>query len=285
ALFELDSHGPRIHPLEGLRTIGALLVFLVHFHTLLGPYCAAPWTRNSLAILGGAGNGGVDLFFAISGYLIYRQFMTQPFSWRRVLRRRVVRLYPAFLTVYLFYVIQRSATHQLPGPGSLLASLLMLPGIVPLPLLFLLLRLPAWPGHRRAALLLGGFNTAQSFIWGADIAPIHYSSVLTALFLGILFLGYFALSSRGPLQRALSWAPLRYFGNMSYSYYLLHGSVLYGISRILPRLGVPPELGPAAIVALALAAFALTLPPTAALFLLVERPLAWKPSLPSAPRQ
>ncbi len=362
ALFELDSHGPRILPLEGLRGLCAFLVFLVHFGTLLGHFVEGTATAGVLAVLSSAGNCGVDVFFAISAYLIYGQLLPQPFSYARFLRRRVIRLYPAFLVLFAIFVIERSITGRLPAPPALLANFLMLPTMLPiepmivhawslsyevlfyltLPLLVRYLEMPAWPAALRAAFWAGlallslgltyigrntrprlvafccglllyeivrqsnqtkflgnvlalaaftaailtrGFNSAQPVLFGHDVLRIHSSFLFSSLFLGTLLLCYFALSSRGFLHRWLSSSPLRYFGNMSYSFYLLHGSVLHILNEAAPRLGLPPTLGPIAFLSLLLATFVLSSIPAAALFLLVEKPMSFPPRLPSAPRQ
>jgi peptidoglycan/LPS O-acetylase OafA/YrhL len=135
------------------------------------------------------------------------------------------------------------------------------------------------------ALSIRGFNSSQTTIFGHNVVRIHSSALYSLLFLGTLLLGYFLLASQGFLQRALSWTPLRYFGNMSYSYYLVHGPVLFALNLALARLGFPQHLGAASFLFLSLASFALTLLPAAALFLLVEKPLSLAPRLPSPPGQ
>src|SRR5204863_9251023 len=52
----------------------------------------------------------------------------------------------------------------------------------------------------------------------------------------ILGFGLFALTcfgARGPLYRWFSWTPLRWAGNISYSYYLIHGLTLQGVALLL----------------------------------------------------
>ena len=49
------------------------------------------------------GGTGVDLFFIISGYLIYGAVVSPRFGYGRFLRRRVQRIYPTFLFVSLIY--------------------------------------------------------------------------------------------------------------------------------------------------------------------------------------
>jgi exopolysaccharide production protein ExoZ len=68
-----------------------------------------------------------------------------------------------------------------------------------------------------------------------------------------------------------SWTPLRWLGNMSYSYYLVHGFVVKAAMEILVRT-MGHDLPVAAIWLLALPIFMLTLVSAALLFLLIEKP-------------
>jgi peptidoglycan/LPS O-acetylase OafA/YrhL len=71
----------------------------------------------------------------------------------------------------------------------------------------------------------------------------------------------------GPLAKAFSWAPLRFVGTISYSYYLIHGPTLHGLRLVAPQGASPVLLLPAAI--------GLTLVTSSLLFLLVEKPLSF----------
>ncbi len=80
--------------------------------------------------------------------------------------------------------------------------------------------------------------------------------------------------------RLFTWAPLRWLGNMSYSYYLVHGLVVLAATRAVTAAAMRTgfaALPPLLVVALLPAVFALTLLPAAALFLLVEKPLSLRP--------
>ncbi|WP_153067260.1 acyltransferase family protein, partial [Steroidobacter cummioxidans] len=88
--------------MEGLRGLAVLLVFLVHYESLLEPWIAAD---ASLGVVAGAlriiGNSGVDLFFVLSGYLIYGSLLTRQQSFLHFFTRRLQRIYPAFTAVFL----------------------------------------------------------------------------------------------------------------------------------------------------------------------------------------
>jgi peptidoglycan/LPS O-acetylase OafA/YrhL len=105
----------------------------------------------------------------------------------------------------------------------------------------------------------------------------------TTLKVSIRFVSFFILGLacfRNPsagLSRALSWTPLRWLGNMSYSYYLIHGVTLAGAFMALSLLLPGIRFSPWTFWGLLAATFALTLLPSAALFLLVERPFSLVP--------
>ena len=67
-----------------------------------------------------------------------------------------------------------------------------------------------------------------------------------ASFLGLFLAGFLlpaaAFAGSGPVARGLAWQPLRWLGNMSYSYYLAHGLVLDMVLRAL-RLTAPGIAG------------------------------------------
>ncbi len=50
------------------------------------------------------GNTGVDIFFGISGFLLYGIVLEKRQNYRQYLKRRIHRLYPTFLVVLAIYV-------------------------------------------------------------------------------------------------------------------------------------------------------------------------------------
>src|SRR5262249_13825313 len=156
------------------RGFAVLLVFLVHYHTIFGPFAdsaSVPYVVSSA--LEAIGHCGVDLFFVLSGYIIYGSLINRRLSYSGFLTRRVQRLYPAFICVcaiYLLLSLAIPAVSKIPnalGEAAifLLENLLFLPGIfdlpvlvtvswslsyelffyLTLPLLVLLLKLRCWP--------------------------------------------------------------------------------------------------------------------------------------------
>jgi peptidoglycan/LPS O-acetylase OafA/YrhL len=96
----------------------------------------------------------------------------------------------------------------------------------------------------------------------------------------VLFVTFFVLGLacfRTPhawLPAAFSWTPLRWLGNMSYSYYLIHGVTLLGFFKLAGKVLSP--LGPSLALSIGLMpiAFAVTLLSSGLLFLAVERPFS-----------
>jgi peptidoglycan/LPS O-acetylase OafA/YrhL len=98
--------------------------------------------------------------------------------------------------------------------------------------------------------------------------------------IAILFVAFFIVCFNcfavpdGWLARTFSWTPVRWLGNMSYSYYLLHGLTLRAAFLVLATVVPATPHGPFFFVTLLPVMFAITLLPTTALFLLIERPFS-----------
>lgn len=357
--FELSrSDGAQnIRPMEGLRGFAVFLVFLVHYVTLVSPWLSDDAAVHVLArSLHTIGNTGVDLFFVLSGYLIYGSLISRHQPFARFMSRRIQRIYPAFLVVFLTYVFLSfafpSESKLPPGVAAgliyLATNLLLLPGLFPIepmitvawslsyemfyyltiPLIITIFRLrdrsatwrvlffmaaagalSAWSlaygGHIRLIMFLAGVMLYEaldsrsapmpSSLWGlaalvigllATLVPVP-GSAGAVLKMNILFIAFFVLcltcfrNPEGWLPRAFSWTPLRWLGNMSYSYYLLHGLTLKASFLVLYRVLPSDHLGSWFFWAMLPPLFALTLLPSAVLFLLVERPLSLAPKTAS----
>ncbi len=355
--------GGRERQIEGMRGLSILLVFCVHWHYVFDGWASAGTRVFALtAPVCNLGHAGVDLFFVLSGYLIYGSVVSRERPLGRYLKRRVRRIYPAFLCVFALYVLLSlvfPGENKIPpgaarASGYLLANLLLLPGvfdIVPLigvawslsyefcfyltiPLLVGALRmrrwgrgsrccfhlalagllvwacvsasfphvrmlmfvsgillyevlraprrapaLPAWADYAVLAAL--GLVLASVYLLAAPPEHLHLSPTVTrgqeAYRYGALFVGFFllTLASANPLSRLhrfFSWAPLRRLGNVSYSFYLIHGVTLKGLALLLSRL-VPPAGDQAAVfVLMFFVSFAAALITATVLFLLVEKP-------------
>lgn len=310
-LYESQPSRGRIVPMEGLRGLAVLLVFFVHLYALLGSQLPQGSSLQSVgAILGKIGNSGVDLFFIVSGYLIYGALIRRQVPYLTFMRRRIQRIFPTFLIVLFVYLgigFLKPQYSKLPHDLSsaawyLVANVILLPGVfniepiitvawslsfefffyLSVPLLVGLLSMRSWSRASRivffvlmavgfvalpSSLVTGNHTRFLSFITGIILyetstisAPsttqvkrflLDLSATLAAvsgIFISYwiqtargsarpiysilpLAIGFYCLSlvsftNKGFLASAFSWAPIRYLGNMSYSYYLIHGLVL-----------------------------------------------------------
>ncbi len=353
--FELSRVGsaPNVRPMEGLRGFAVFLVFLVHFVTLANPWIADnPFLLTLTKSLHTIGNSGVDMFFVLSGYLIYGSLISRRQQFLQFMVRRVERIYPAFTAVFAIYLILSfafPAENKIPGTGAeasiyLLQNFFLLPGIFPvepmitvawslsyevfyyliIPLFITLFRLrdrsailrtvcfsivaflialycSVNGGHIRLIMFISGIvlyeamnshrirtpNSLTGFLalvigLLCTLLPLEGNDAVV-LKVGILFVTLIVLCLacfRNPsalLARSFSWTPLRWLGNMSYSYYLLHGLALKAGFLVLGVVLPVASYGSWLFWTLLPPMFFLTLIPTAALFLLIERPLSLDP--------
>lgn len=116
--FELqDPAHARLLPMEGLRGMAVSLVFLQHY-CVQAELIGLPQgvTATFAALFHSYGNFGVELFFVFSGYLIYGALVRRQPPFVMFMRRRIVRIYPAFLAVFC---------------PVLLATFVFIPGRIP----------------------------------------------------------------------------------------------------------------------------------------------------------
>ena len=361
--------------LEGMRGVAALMVFFVHFYALLGLYGRPNSVVKAGAHFAGiVGNVGVDVFFVISGFLMYGIVMRKPTPILTYLRRRVRRLYPVFLFVFLLYVgLSYVMPMQSRIPRSpkaaveyLLLNLAMLPGMLPitplvrvawslsyewfyyliLPFSMWAFRLRRWsPGWRIAFVLTlcVAQNLLCSLHWSAHPRLIMFGAgaclwelathfgisryldwrgealtvglvMFALLWMGLsgkyhlglalnqagipsvnsplLFVSFFALALYslfydGMLSRFFSIPWLRWVGNISYSYYLIHGLTLHFVAKLMRyAVGNQPLSAPLFLL-LGVLAMLTTIVVSALLYLAIEKPLSIttpKPSLAKVPR-
>jgi peptidoglycan/LPS O-acetylase OafA/YrhL len=346
--FELqDPRHARLLPMEGLRGVAVTLVFLQHYTVqsqLIGLSHGAAATVA--AALRSYGNLGVELFFVLSGYLIYGTLVRKTPPFRGFMARRLQRIYPAFLVVFSFALavtILVPIPHKIPlepwhAAAYIAANLALLPGLVPmvgivdvawslsyemfyyfvtaglvlgtglsrtppkwriilialLASLFVLSScagIPNFPVRMMpffAGMLLAeglGSRIPAWLGWAAPlVALVAYFTnampgIMEELIQTIAFFVLCAVCFRdaGIVSRWMTWAPLRWLGNMSYSYYLVHGFVvrilMIALGRVLP-FGMPDWVFWGFMPILYLT----TLLASALLFLLVEKPISLRPT-------
>ncbi|MBV8913037.1 MAG: acyltransferase, partial [Acetobacteraceae bacterium] len=140
--FELQAGDrSRLLPMEGLRGFAVILVFLHHYsvqaHSIGLPPGPAAVTA---AALHNYGNVGVELFFTLSGFLIYGTLVRHAPPFGSFMARRIQRIYPAYLAVLLFALalsVFGPGTRLLANPVHaiplVLANVALLPGLFPIP--------------------------------------------------------------------------------------------------------------------------------------------------------
>jgi peptidoglycan/LPS O-acetylase OafA/YrhL len=142
AKLEIGRGGQEnIRCLEGLRGFAVLLVFFVHYIVLgIAAIHSGTWTYRLASGIHNIGHTGVDLFFVLSGFLIYGSLIQKPKPFRTYFARRIERIYPTFLAVLGAYIVLSFVfpdQSKLPGDPwqallYLAQNLLLLPGIFPL---------------------------------------------------------------------------------------------------------------------------------------------------------
>jgi peptidoglycan/LPS O-acetylase OafA/YrhL len=348
--------------MEGMRGLAVLLVFFVHYYWAFKfLLTGSPLLSSAGYHLAAIGHAGVDIFFVMSGYLIYAAALKPRLAYGKFMRRRVERIYPTFLVVLAIYIGISYAfpeRSRIPADSAsavvyIIQNLALLPGIFPIipiitpawslsyeflyyllaPALTRLTGMCEWTSGQRIA-FIGAMATVYMALSAAGWAP-HARMVIfsagmilyevtnrrrTPLTLGsrgekaaiLSFLVCLALSGYlmerslagiwkyhgivdtfralmlaastavlalysfqfdGILRRLFSWQPLRYWGNMSYSYYLLHGLLIHLLGLFVSR-----NIHSATVFwALLPLALAFSIAGSAVLYLLVERQFSLRP--------
>ena len=348
--------------MEGLRGLAVTLVFFVHYHALFKSWAGTDsFTFAVSNFLGTIGLAGVDLFFVLSGYLIYGLLFKKPTRYRSFIKRRIQRIYPTFLVVLAVYILlsalfpaeNRIPAEPLAAAYYLLQNILLLPGLLDIhpiitvawslsyeffyylliPFLVAVLGMKRWApslrvlfflaltvlytwyclvgSHSRIHLImfisgillfeaiysykLGAVGSPRLDYWALFILLLSFPLVyvlaerpgfvtlldgtgevrevyrVVALYVSFGLFTLACFTSRSLLRRTFSWTPLRWLGNMSYSYYLIHGLTLKGISLVMLRV-IPPS--PFSTVAFWIGLpvfFFLTLASSTMLFILIEK--------------
>lgn len=359
-LFEVSRGGAsdNLRPMEGLRGFAVFLVFLVHYMTLVKPLLRPGSAVLPLAdALHAVGNAGVDLFFVLSGFLIYGSLIARRQDLLRFLRRRVQRIYPAFAVVFVLYLglslalpSQSKIPHDVGAAVAYLAmNFFLLPGMLPIeplitvawslsfeffyyltiPLIIAALslrerpvrwrvlffiavaiglaNLPSTGGdHPRLAIFVAGILLYEALSGPGEwpdrlpLPPIGWDLLALAGLCGgllaaylsaagfiavatkvtVMFTGFFGLClvclgrRTSAVARVFSWTPLRWLGNMSYSYYLLHGLTLKATFFAWAQLSGHAVHSGWIVWVLLPAMFLLTLLTSTLLFACIERPFS-----------
>lgn len=132
-----DQRTGTIAAFEGLRAVAALMVFAVHWVAFLH---GLGWhTSSSLAYLAATGYLGVEIFFVLSGYLIWSSALGQRSSTGSFLVRRMVRIFPVYWLLLALYILALAVGPRLAKAtlveswSTIIANVLLLPGVYDFP--------------------------------------------------------------------------------------------------------------------------------------------------------
>lgn len=278
----------RIEPIEWLRGIAALWVFGYHANllTMSGKY----FDRPSVGSIAEWGHHGVEVFFVLSGFVMAVSVpRTARNDWqglRRYAVRRIFRIFPAYLVVFVPLTVVAFVTGLgTPTSGSVsdfvLANALLLPrddqtSFVPIVAWTLVHELMFYAvfalAFVRRWLAIGALG-----MWGGLCLAAHLTgtpqgwqmqlSLLNLLFLAGVALAQVAGDRIGSprVGHRLWTAPLSILGRWSYGLYLVHYPVLVAIAMALTKLGWPAW-------AMWILGFIVSLGAAGTLYLLVEKP-------------
>jgi exopolysaccharide production protein ExoZ len=333
----------RFPAMEGIRAYAVVLTFFVHFFTLVFQWTTKqnPNHFNVADIYDQTGQFsdaviiwlfrsqyGVDLFFILSGFLIYRMLVKGTPSYLGYMKSRLLRIYPVFLgslaiaiwaKTWLMPQMDLSLVRVLKSlvlvdvgyntPAWSLRYELVFYALMPA-LMLIAARLG---GSVPARLLLvtlfvysvwlSGFPRFSMFFVGALVASYSntqlstlasrvpdwvviagFLSITTAYAFypsyrvllpgfGVTFSLFFvaAVFGKGALNKFFTLTPLRFLGNISYSFYMIHGpSLVIGLWLSFKIVGPADVATRCATVGLF--AFAVSLILSVAMFLMLEFP-------------
>lgn len=348
-----DPKHARLLPMEGLRGLAVTLVFLQHYSMQgLINLPLDPVTFAVATAFRHYGNLGVELFYVLSGYLIYGSLVSKRPTFLRFMGRRIERLYPTFLCAFLLAVVLHLSRHTGKIPADpvdavlyLIANLLYLPGIFPIKpitavnwslsyemFFYLTVSLTvaalSLDRHSRAfrislifgcALLLtaialivgvsgedGGVPIralpffagmflfeAETAGWMAASGPVGLIAPVVSFVLSIVLplpavphewlhticlalLCSACFHGGNVAARAFTWTPLRWLGNMSYSYYLVHGFPILFALEILYRLPIA-QMPTLMFWSMMPVLYAFSIGVSFVLFAVIERPISLRP--------
>lgn len=119
-----------IKALTGIRFFAAFYVFLLHMDMRI-PFTFLPeWGRNFV----GQGRAGVNVFFVLSGFILTYTYFRKETQYFNFIKKRVSRIYPAYLVGLILCLILLSPFGNIPSPAVFFANIFLLqsyfPGIV-----------------------------------------------------------------------------------------------------------------------------------------------------------
>jgi peptidoglycan/LPS O-acetylase OafA/YrhL len=223
-IFEVPGTGSRFLAMEGVRAFAVIAIFFVHFisntsvklyhldfDNVLFSEIADPFIKLQYILF--SSHWAVDVFFLLSGFLIFKIITKEPFNFYRFIVNRFSRIYPAFAAstvIVILYAIYLGKFHF--ELGQFLANLVFLNGVKELkvepysvvtwslffefsfyltfPLFILLFKQLSIPITRNLIITLGGLVAVVLF----SVNPFYIRFVM--FFAGV----YMAMSSTEQLK-------------------------------------------------------------------------------------
>ena len=132
------SKRPKLMRLQSIRGLAAVLVLLFHATEISNRNFGQPWFGNIFAW----GDGGVDLFFVLSGFILWyahSRDLHQPWRLRSFLCKRLIRIYPLYwaltlVMVGVYFAVPSAGVGHETQPLTVMKSLLLFP-VEPFPVL------------------------------------------------------------------------------------------------------------------------------------------------------
>lgn len=339
-----------IRSMQGLRGVAVVLVFFVHYCSIISPWIKqGVLVENVRHFIYNFGNTGVDIFFVLSGYLIYGSIIRKNnFKVIYYIKRRIMIIYPTFIFVLALYIILSyffPAESKLPnGIGKtinyLVQNFFLMPGlfairpIMPvawslsyevlyyaiIPILILSFRLKSiscnsriifWMilatisyfllstnnGPTRLLMFISGvllfeFHHYKKvrcqngigtlsliiclIIFGrSNISNYQYNISIIYLFSFIFFLCLESFNENTFTSKWLSINVVRWLGNISYSFYLIHVLVLKAFFLIFKKFFPPSNQFDLTFYWIWIPLLILTTIVSFGLFNFIERPLSF----------
>lgn len=115
-LQHTTTSGMQLNELDGIRAIAVLMVVFYHFWVVSGqPNLIIPFTTIDVTFLISSGSIGVDLFFVLSGFLLFMSFArsyyegTNAPKYLNYMKRRLLRILPAYyLSIFLVITLDQT---------------------------------------------------------------------------------------------------------------------------------------------------------------------------------
>jgi exopolysaccharide production protein ExoZ len=239
AIYETDRSSRRVPAMEGLRGLAILLVFFCHYDLVvlnrLGPIFNDTFFHTVVQV----GGTGVDLFFLLSGMLIYRAALRRDLHLGRFLTRRVQRIYPTFLVAFAIYFLVSVVLHQgeqrVPGNlsgalGYVAENIFLLPGLADMkplipaawslsyefffylaaPMLVWALRMAHWPRRRRCIFWIALLALHISYVVAlSNTLPVYHYQSNSFIRFGMFIAGILVLEMLESARGAAWLTPAR----------------------------------------------------------------------------